>query len=405
MRNIGKSSGAASVVLVGLDAEAMGMVRETLAAEALLPSNSTLFGDAVPQIERTKPDVVIVGYTRAVDASLALAEELRRTHPHLTMVALADGPDSVAILSAMRAGFKEFVVLPTDAGRLRQTVHEAAYKQATDDEKGKVVAVTGSKGGVGTTTIAVHLAAELAGIHRVLLIDLDFGIGDVAPMMDLTSRDSIVDLIARSDRMDERVLTSAVVVHRTKVNVLTTPDDMDSVGHIKADEIFSVINTAARAYQWVILDCGTYYDEAVSLGLNVADLIVLVTTPDVTSVRDAFRRLRSLAVLGIEKERVRLVVNRWHKAAYVGKKDIAQNLGIPVAATIADDPRTVEQAVNEGKIIREVNRRCDTARDIANLVAVLTDDPDDSRGGSSGNTGSSGGESSSGWLSGLFGRR
>jgi pilus assembly protein CpaE len=404
VRNIGKSSGAASVVLVGLDAEAMGMVRETLAAEALLPSNSTLFGDAVPQIERAKPDVVIVGYTRAVDASLALAEELRRTHPQLTMVALADGPDSVAILAAMRAGFKEFVVLPTDAGRLRQTVHEAAYRQATDEEKGRVVAVTGAKGGVGTTTIAVHLAAELAGIHRVLLIDLDFGIGDVAPMMDLTSRDSIVDLIARSDRMDERVLTSAVVVHRTKVNVLTTPDDMDSVGHIKADEIFSVINTAARAYQWVILDCGTYYDEAVSLGLNVADLIVLVTTPDVTSVRDAFRRLRSLAVLGIEKERVRLVVNRWHKAAYVGKKDIAQNLGIPVAATIADDPRHVEQAVNEGKIIREVNRRCDTARDIANLVAVLTDDPDDSRGGSSGNTGG-GGEQSSGWLSGLFGRR
>ena len=98
---------------------------------------------------------------------------------------------------------------------------------------------------------------------------------------------------------------------------------------------------------------------------------------------------------------MRLVVNRWHKAAYVGKKDIAQNLGIPVAATIADDPRHVEQAVNEGKIIREVNRRCDTARDIANLVAVLTDDPEDSRGGSGGN----GNESSSGWLSGLFGRR
>jgi Flp pilus assembly CpaE family ATPase len=132
----------------------------------------------------------------------------------------------------------------------------------------------------------------------------------------------------------------------------------------------------------------------------VADQIVLVTTPDVTSVRDAFRRMRTFSVLGIDKERVRLVVNRWHKAAYVGKKDIAQNLGIPVAATIADDPRHVEQAVNEGKIIREVNRRCDTARDIANLVAMLTEDPEESK-----SSDRSGDANSSGWLSGLFGRR
>jgi len=130
---------------------------------------------------------------------------------------------------------------------------------------------------------------------------------------------------------------------------------------------------------------------------------VLVTTPDVTSVRDAFRRMRSLSTMGIEKERVRLVVNRYHKAAYVSRKDIAQNLGIPVAATIADDPRHVEQAVNEGKIVREVNRKSDAARDIANLVAILTEDPNEGVEGESSGTGA--GESGSGWLSGLFGRR
>jgi pilus assembly protein CpaE len=401
VRNIGKSTGAATVMLVNLDNEAMGQVREHLAADAVLPQNSTLIGDALFAIERNRPDVVIVGYTKSVEASLELASNIRKEHPTLVLVALADGPDSSQILSAMRAGFKEYVVLPQDAQRLRQVVHEAAYHQEVDEEKGRVVAVLGAKGGVGTTTIAVHLAAELAGIHRVLLVDLDFAMGDVAPMMDLSSRDSIVDLVARADRLDERVLTSAVVVHRTKVNVLSTPDDMDSMGQIGAQEIYSILSIAAKAYQWVILDCGTYVDEAVNLGLNVADQIVLVTTPDVTSVRDAFRRMRTFSVLGIDKERVRLVVNRWHKAAYVGKKDIAQNLGIPVAATIADDPRHVEQAVNEGKIIREVNRRCDTARDIANLVAMLTEDPEESKGGSGGG----GDANSSGWLSGLFGRR
>ncbi|MEQ1564973.1 MAG: AAA family ATPase [Myxococcota bacterium] len=381
----------------------MGQVREVLAAEAQLPNSSVLFGDALTWIERTKPDVVIVGYTRAVDGSIALAEEVRRSHPSLVLVALADAPDSQQILAAMRAGFKEFVVLPNDRDRLRDVVRESAYREGGDDEKGRVVAVAGAKGGVGTTTLAVHLAAELAGIHRVLLMDVDFSMGDVAPMMDLASKDSLVDLVARgTDRLDGRVLTSAVVVHRSKVNVLTMPDDLDAVGHVRAEDFYNVLHVAAQEYQWVILDCGCYQDEVVGLGLTVADQIVLTTTPDVTAVRDAFRRLRALAVLGIEKDRVKLVVNRWHKAAYVSRKDIAQNLGIPVAATVSDDPRNVEQAVNEGKLIREVNRRCDAARDIANLVAVLTEDPEDPR---SGGEGSVGGESSSGWLSGLFGRR
>ena len=400
MRNIGKSGGAAQVVLVGLDADAMGMIRETLAAEAVLPSAAVPFGDALSVIERTKPDVVIVGHSRAVDASLALAEELRRGYPNLVLVALADHQEPAAILGAMRAGYKEFVVLPDDASRLRSTVHEAAFKQGSDEEKGRVVTVSGAKGGVGATTIAVHLAAELAGIHRVLLIDLDFGIGDVAPIMDLTSRDSIADIIARADRLDERMMTAAVVVHRTKVNVLTTPDDMESVGHARAEDIYNIVNIASKAYQYVIIDCGTKWDEAVGMALGVSDVIVLVTTPDVTSVRDAFRRMRSLGTLGIEKERVRLVINRYHKAAYVSRKDIAQNLGIPVAAAIADDPRHVEQAVNEGKIVREVNRKSDAARDIANLVAILTEDPAEPE-----PEVTSSGSEGAGWLSGLFGRR
>jgi len=401
LRNIGKSSGAASVVLVGLDGDQMGMVRETLAAEAVLPNSSVAFGDALSVIDRTRPDVVIVGYARSVEASLALAEELSRDAPNTVMVALAEAGKADMILAAMRAGYKEFVVLPDDAARLRQVVHEAAFAPSDDDEKGRVVAITGAKGGVGNTTIAIHLAAELAGIHRVCLIDLDFGMGDVAPMMDLTARDSIADLLQRADRLDERMLNGSVAVHRTKVNVLTTPDDMESIGAVRADDVFNIINVAAAAYQWVIIDCGTYYDEGVAMSLNVADSVVLVTTPDVTSVRDAFRRMRTLQVLGVEKERVNLVVNRWHKNAYVSNKDISANLGVPIAATVADDPRHVEQAVNEGKIIREVNKRSDAARDIANLVAVLTEEPDDMEGPAEDEQGPGGG----GWLSSLFSRK
>jgi len=374
LRNIGKGGGAASVILVGLDNEQMGMVREVLAAEAVLPNQSIAFGDAINAAQRTRPDVVLVSYSRAIEAALALAEALVRDMPHLTLVALAESGTADAILAAMRVGYKEFVVLPDDAARLRQAVHDAAFAPDEDEEKGLVIALTGAKGGVGNTTLATHLAAELAAIHRVLCIDMDFGMGDVASIMDLSARDSIADLLPRADRLDERALTSSVAVHRTKVHVLTTPEDMEALGAVRADDIYSILNTAATAYQFVIVDCGTYYEEGIAMTLNVADTVVLVTTPDVTAVRDCFRRLKTLQALGVEKDRIRLVVNRYHRAAYVSLSDIKQNLGLPISATVAEDARHVEQAINEGRLIREVNKKCDAARDIASLVAVLSED-------------------------------
>lgn len=400
MRNIGRSGGAAQVILVGLDNEAIGLVREAIAAEAALPPASIPFGEAMMAIDRQRPDVVIVGYNKSVDAAMQLADELRRAMPNVTLVALAQTPEPSAILGAMRAGYKEFVVLPADANRLRQTVRTAATSQAEDEERGRVVAVVGAKGGVGSTTLAVHLAAELAAIHRVLLVDLDLGMGDTAPMMDLQSRDSLGELLSRADRLDERVLTAAVVVHKSKVNVLTTPDDMSSIGEVKPDDLYNILSIAAQAYQWVIIDCGNFHNDPVVLAMQVSDIVMLVTTPDVMAVRDAFRRIKTMGTLGVDKTRIRLVVNRWHKAAYVSKKDMQTNLGIPVAATVADDPRHVEQALNEGKLIRDVNRKCDAARDIAGLVALLTEDAP-----AAPTQGGKEGESSGGWLSGLFGRR
>ncbi|MFT6819681.1 MAG: pilus assembly protein CpaE [Myxococcota bacterium] len=372
MRNVGTARAAASVVLVGLDADAMGLVRETLAAEAVLPNSSISFGDAISAVKRQRPDVVIVGFHQAMDAALALAQALAKEAPNVTMVAMADQSNAEAILAAMRVGYKEFIVLPDDASRLRQVVHDAAYAPDDDDEKGLVVAVIGSKGGIGSTLICTHLAAEMAAIHRVILLDLDFAMGDAASMMDVVPKDTLHDLLPRADRVDERMLTGSVVVHRSKVHVLAQPNDIDKVEESNPDDIYMVINAAAKGYQYVLMDIGSYVDAGAEMALSVSDIIILVTAPDVISVRNAFRRLKLMERLGIEKERIRLVVNRQSKSSFVPLSDIEGNLGIRIAATIVDDSRTVETAINEGKLVRDINRKSEVAENISSLVAMLT---------------------------------
>jgi len=362
------------VVLVGLDNEDMGLIREVLSAEAVLPPASVPFGDATTAVKRSRPDVVIIGFNQSKDAALQLAAVLQKEAAGTALIALCRKSDANDILAAVRVGYKDVVVLPEDANRLRTAVHEAAFKGGdVDEEKGLVVAMVGAKGGVGCTLLCTHLAAELAAIHRVLVIDLDFSVGDVASMMDVQPKDTITDLLPRADRIDERALTGSVAVHRSKVHILAQPSELERIEEVKADDVYAVINAAAKGYQYVILDCGVRWDEAALLALSVSDIIVMITTPDVISIRDAYRRIKQFEVHQIEKERLRLVANRYSKTAFVKLEDIEANLQLKVVATIADDSKTVDQAINEGKLIRAVNKKSDTARDISNLVALLTE--------------------------------
>jgi len=376
VRSIGSSSTAASVVLVGLTMEEMGRVRETLVGEAVLPSSPVGFGDAISSVQRNHPDVVIVSFSQGTDAPLAIAQALSREQPNATLVALADSSSAEVILSAMRVGYKEFVVLPGDGNRLRQVVKDAAYSVSEDDESGMVVSFVGAKGGVGTTMLAGHVAAELAGIHRVLAIDLDMSMGDLASVLDLSPSEDVTTVLPRAHRLDERMLSGATSVHQSKTHVLCQPGDPQPGLEYTGDDVYSVLSTAAQAYQYVVVDCGSAIDDATTMALQVSDMILLVTEPTVISVRDAFRRTRIMSALGIEKDRIRLIVNRYHKAAYVTLPDIESNLGIAVSATVADDPRVVGEAFNEGKLVRDVNRKADVARDISALVGVVTDEED-----------------------------
>jgi pilus assembly protein CpaE len=397
LRKVGSGRNNASVLTVGLGNEAMGLVRETLSAEAALPDKPIGFGDALQAAKRARPDTIIVGFDESVEAALALAEALGR-ESHATLVALASKSNAETILAAMRVGYKEFVVLPDDATRLRAVVKESAYSAGDDQEdSGLVVSVFGAKGGVGTTTLTTHLGAELAAIHRVVCIDNDFVMGDVASILDITPKDTMADVLPRAEKMDERMLTGACAVHRSKLHVLAQASELEKTGEPNADDVYNIIRAAAKGYMYVLLDCGAQLEATSMTAISVSDVILFIVTPDVIAVRDAFRRMKQLEAHGIEPDRLKLIVNRQRKNAYISLTDIENSLQIKVAATVADDPETVDKAVNEGQLIRDVNRKADVTRDISRLVALLVDDdggaapePEDKKGG---------------WFSGLFGGR
>ena len=142
---------------------------------------------------------------------------------------------------------------------------------------------------------------------------------------------------------------------------------------MRSEDILRVLSAAADAYQYLLVDCGGRLDDATRTCATVADLILLVCSPDVPSVKNAWRRLHLLERQGVDLHRVRLVVNRWDKNPPLSESDIEANLGIPIAATVANDPSRCQHAVNVGMLLRDVDKRSVAARDISNLLSLVID--------------------------------
>lgn len=352
----------------------MGLLRESLGAEAVLPTSSVPYETAYDVAKRSKPTVAIVGFDVDFDEAVRLGTELTADFPQLTLVALSEGSDPNRIRAAMRAGYREYVVLPDDSDLLRHAVHEALYSSSEPDEdRGEVIAICGAKGGTGCTSLTINLAAELCPIHRVLAIDLNFSMGDVASFLDLKPNRNIADLLRELERLDERVLAGSVAVHPSKVHVLAQPNEIDEHEEVRGDSVLRLLQICAESYQYCMIDCGTALDEATLTTITVADMVMLVSTPDVPSIKNAWRRLQLFERIGIEKSRIRLVINREEKKSQLTVSDIESNLGIRVAARVENDWKTLSQAVNEGRLVRDINKRSPAARDYSEMVSLITD--------------------------------
>ena len=265
---------SATVLLVGVDALGAGQIRECLAGDAAIPNDIVHPYESSEAVRRYRPQVVIVGFDADPDAALTVGSTLQTEYPHLILIAHATMAQPERIRAAMRAGFRDFVVLPEDAALLRRTVREAPSDTVTVSDQGQVVAVIGAKGGVGSTFVTVNLGAELAPENRVCAVDLDFSMGDVAGMLDMEPASHMADLLNNVSRLDERMLAGSVGVHPSGSMCSHSPWSLVENEFLRGEDVLRVLSAAADAYQYLLVDCGGRIDDATRTASTVADLIL-----------------------------------------------------------------------------------------------------------------------------------
>lgn len=262
-------------------------------------------------------------------------------------VVLITADISPALFSAaMDSGARGLVALPLGYEELASRVQAAAAwsvgvrrhlgsgGDVFTGPGGTVVTVTGAKGGVGTTVTAVQLAlAARASGRNVALVDMDLQAGDIASYLDVQFRRSIVDLAAIAD-ISPRVLQDAVFNHQSGIALLLAPGEGERAEEVSDRAARQIVSGLRNRHEVVIIDCGTQMNGANAAAVEMADIALLVTTPDVIAVRAAKRIVRMWDRLQIRKaEETTTVVNKFNRSTEIQPALIQKITGTRVTRT------------------------------------------------------------------------
>ncbi len=276
-------------------------------------------------LAKQKFDVVLVAVDEDQEAALETIKALIRGGVK-TVVAYSQVANDDMLIRCMRLGVREFFYYPFDPGVLKEVFDRVANQSkilpevkaetaATKSLDGKSFVFLGAKGGAGVTTAACNFAVSLArdSGRKTLLIDLDLPLGNAALNMGIASEFSTLDALNESDRLDVTFLDTLTVQHSSGLHVLAAPTKFRRLP-IAAGAIDKLIEIAAEAFEYVVIDAGSRWDLAETRLFKTAATIYLVTQVGVAELRNSNRLIVEL--LQPYQSKIQIVLNRYTRRAF-----------------------------------------------------------------------------------------
>ncbi len=346
-------------------------------------------------IAQSMPDLAIVSLDADKPRALQMIGQLAVEHPKLPILTISK--DHQALLLSLQRGAKYFLTEPVELedllSALRRALGENTSLQETSVSNGQVssviprpaapssvIAVLGSRGGVGTTTLAVNLAATLANDpnHAVALLDLDLALGDADIAVEVQGMEniSIADLARNIQRLDMNFLKRALVKHEaTGLSILRHPLEIQDMGVIHESHVERIVNLLKISYTHLVLDLSKAFLPTDLMALRMADQILLVAQLELGSLRNVVR-LNHLLNNTEEQlgERVRVVVNRVGSEAVEEGISLAKAkevIGRDIFWQVPNDSKAVIQARVAGQPMVKHNPKSKIQQNIQGLAQLV----------------------------------
>lgn len=352
--------------------------------------------EAIDLASELQPDVVLMDINMPDMDGISATEEIRRKIPFTQIVILSVQSDPNYMRRAMLAGARDFLTKPPMGDELISAIRRAGEMahqekskskqqsfvsggvasmgsvpaQRTSLSRGSVVLVYSPKGGTGVTTLAVNLALSLHNEDtRTALIDGNLQFGDVAVFLNEQGKNTILDLTSRVDDLDPDIVENVMIRHAASgVHVLASPSRPEQAEQVTGDQFTRLLEYLRQLYAYVVVDTTPMLSDVILAAIDASDVIVLVATQDIPSIKNARLFLDLLHTMGIERERVVFAMNRYDKRIAITPERVGENLRQAVDAVIPLDEKTVIPSVNRGIPFVLDNKTQPAARGIFSLA-------------------------------------
>lgn len=302
--------------------------------------------------------LVVIGSDVDLTEALDFTFAQRLARPALGVVLLRERLEVTVLALAIRAGVRE-VVPETDLDLLAEScLRSRDLSRATpagvtipsqQSAEGKIVVVFATKGGCGKTTTATNLAVVLqaGGANRVCLVDLDLAFGDVAISLQLTPVRTLVDAMAMEGQLDETGVSGLLTRYRPGLDCVLAPVEPGDSEQIPASLITDVLRVLRRMFDYVVIDTPPQFNEHVLAVLDEADHHVLLTTPDVPTLKNLRLTIDMLDMLSYPRDRRVIVLNREDSRVGLTVADVESVVKTSVAVRVPAS-LAVPASINRG---------------------------------------------------------
>jgi pilus assembly protein CpaE len=352
--------------------------------------------EAIDISKDVKPDVLLMDINMPDMDGIAATEIIRKNVPYAQIVILSIQNDPNYMRRAMLAGARDFLTKPPTIDELNSAIRRAgsmaheertkipqmgstqtsrpgsAYISSTGSVGGRVITFYSPKGGSGCTTLATNLAVCLNNEDTsVVIVDANLQFGDVAVFLNEQGKFSILDLAPRADELDPDIVNNVTIRHsQSGIKILSAPMKPEQSDQVSSEQFSKVIRYLRTMYSYIILDTASSLQNITASAINNSDLLVLLTTQDIPSIKNSRLFLDEIDALGFERKRIIFVMNKFDKRIGITAEKVSENLKQDISAIIPFEERVIV-SVNRGIPFLLVDKSRPLSRSILSLAEVV----------------------------------
>ena len=328
--------------------------------------------EGIQMAKELEPHIVLMDINMPGVDGITAGEAISQEVPAAQVIMMSVQGEADYLRRSMLAGAREFLIKPFSSDELVSSIRRvyelgaaqraryqapappvsatARRQPLPPEELGKIISVFSPKGGTGCSTIATNLAIALQTETeaRVVLVDGSLQFGDVAVLLNLKPVRTIADLVPHMSELDGELIHSVMIPHSSGIKTLLAPPRPEMADLVVPDHMKRILEELKKTFDFIVVDTWTSLHDLVLTIMDVSDRIVLITTPDIPSIKNTKLFFEVTEALGYPPEKVFLTINKVDRRSSIRAEDIETGIKHPVAATLALDERVATPAANQG---------------------------------------------------------